>query len=321
MAVWLCPGQGTQVPRMGADFILDGRFSLLADTFAAACRVTGVDVAALALSGTQEEVDDPFNTQVFTAALTIGIGRELLERGYKPDAMVGFSLGQISALALSGMLSVEDTFVLLKERAGGTAQACQERRGAMCALLKASHGEARELCDECASGQVLVPANYNAAGQVVISGDTEAVERAQKAWGVKPGKRAARLNVAGAFHSPLMEAAAARTQAAAAGLTFAVPRCMLLCNTDARPFEVADAARRLGLQVKSPVMFEQSINALLQQGVSEFVELGFGGVLCGLVKRQDRSTKRVSLGTVADFDEYVGAVEPQDAAEKEAGDE
>lgn len=321
MAVWLCPGQGAQAPRMGADFVLDGRFALLADTFAVACRVTGVDVAALALSGTQAEIDDPFNAQVITAALTIGVGRELLERGYKPDAMVGFSLGQISALALSGMLSVEDTFALLKERAAGMAQACQERRGAMCALLKASHDEARELCDECALGQVLVPANYNAAGQVVVSGDADAVSRAQEAWGIKPGKRAARLNVAGAFHSPLMEAAAARTQAAAAGMHFGAPCCALLCNTDAKPFEAADAARRLGLQVKSPVMFEQSINALLQKGADEFVEIGFGGVLCGLVKRQDRSSRRVSLGTVADFDEYVGAAGSQGSADKEAGDE
>lgn len=313
MAVWLCPGQGAQAPGMGADFLacVDECFPQLAEVFAAAKRVTGVDVAVLACEGSEEQVNEPFNAQVLTVALSVGIGLELQARGLEPDALVGFSLGQISALALSGMLSVEDTFALLKHRAQGMAQACSEQPGAMCALLKASHEEALELCEQQSQDQVLVPANYNAPGQVVISGEVEAIERAEQAWSALPGKRAKRLNVAGGFHSPLMEAAAARTGAAARGLTFAEPRVPVLCNTDARPFTAAEAAQRLEQQVKSPVMFEQSIAVLLSQGASEFVEVGFGSVLSGLVKRQDRRVARVCTGTVEEFEAYVSAREAE----------
>lgn len=313
MAVWLCPGQGAQKPGMGADFLAcaDERFPRLAEVFVTAARVTGVDVAALACEGGEEQVNEPFSAQVLTVALSVGIGRELQARGFEPQALVGFSLGQISALALSGMLSVEDTFALLRHRALGMAQACSEQPGAMCALLKASHEEAQELCQQQAQGQVLVPANYNAPGQVVISGQVEAIERAEQAWAALPGKKAKRLNVAGGFHSPLMEAAAARTGAAARGLMFAKPRVPVLCNTDAQPYTAREATQRLEQQVKSPVMFEQSIAALLGQGVTEFVEVGFGNVLSNLVKRQDRATSRACTGTVEEFEAYVNAKEAE----------
>lgn len=307
MAVWLCPGQGAQAPGMGADFLASEDFPLLAETFAAAQCATGVDVAALACEGDEQQVNDPFNAQLLTVALSVGVGRELLARGFEPQTLVGFSLGQISALALSGILSVEDTFALLKERAAGMAQACKERPGAMCALLKASHEDAEGLCAQQAQGQVLVPANYNAPGQVVISGELEAIGRAEQAWTALPGKRAKRLNVAGGFHSPLMEAAAARTGKAAAKLSFAEPRFPVLCNTDAALFAVNEAAQRLEQQVESPVMFEQSIAALLQQGAVEFVEIGYGSVLSNLVKRQDRGTLRAGTATVEEFAAYVGA--------------
>ncbi len=307
MAVWLCPGQGAQQPGMGADLLADARFTQVAEVFATASSVLGIDVAEFACSGSEAEVSDAFNAQALTVAVSVGVGRELLARGYKPQAIVGFSLGQISALALSGMLSVEQTFALLKERAAGMAQACQEQPGAMCALLKASHEEAAQLCEESAQGQILVSANYNCPGQVVISGQMQAVERAEQAWAAMPGKRAARLNVAGGFHSPLMQAAAVRTGAEAAQLQFNEPRFTLLCNTDAQPFTAAEAAQRLEQQVKSPVMFEQSIAALLQQGASEFIEVGYGNVLVNLVKRQDRSTCRTTLGTAAELDAYLTA--------------
>ncbi len=311
MAVWLCPGQGAQKAGMGADFFAQGsaRFARLADVFATAGRITGVDAAVLACEGTDEQVNDPFNAQVLTAALSIGIGFELMERGFEPQALVGFSLGQISALALSGMLGVEDTFALLKERAAGMASACEEHPGAMCALLKASHEEAAELCQKQSQVQILVPANYNAPGQVVVSGEFEAVERAEQAWGALPGKRAKRLNVAGGFHSPLMAAAADRTGKAAQALEFKEPRIPVLCNTDAKPLTTASVAQRLELQVKSPVMFEQSIAALLEQGADEFVEVGFGDVLTGLVKRQDRGVTRACTGTVEEFDAYTAVKE------------
>ena len=307
MAVWLCPGQGAQAVHMGADLLDCGDFPRVGEAFELGSQVLELDLAALAREGSAADVDDAFNAQALTAALTIGIGRELLARGQRPQAVVGFSLGQLSALALSGMLSDEDAFSLLKVRAEAMAAACAEHSGAMTALLGCSVEDADAVCAACAGGQVLVPANYNCPGQVVLSGELPAIERAEAAWAAEHGARKLRrLRTAGAFHSPLMEQAAAATGAAARKLRFAEPSCPVLCNTDARPMTAASAAQRMELQVKSPVRFQQSIQALLGEGFAEYAEIGFGGVLANLVKRMDRSTARHPLGTVEELRAYLG---------------
>lgn len=307
MTVWLCPGQGAQYARMGADLLECGEFTLVGETFERASAVLGADLSRLACEAGEDEVNDAFNAQALTMALTVGVGRELLARGYEPQAIVGFSLGQVSALVLSGMLGLEDGCALLKVRATAMAAACAEHPGAMTALLGIGVEEAAELCAECAGGQVLVPANFNCPGQVVVSGELAAIERVEVAWAAAHGARkVSRLRMAGAFHSPLMADAAAATGAAARGLVFAEPHCTVLCNTDAQPLTAAQAAQRMELQVKAPVRFQQSIQALLEQGCTEFAELGAGAVLCNLVKRMDRSTARHTLGTVEELRAYLG---------------
>lgn len=307
MTVWLCPGQGAQYVGMGADLLECGEFALVGETFELASAALGVDLCRLAREGGEAEVDEAFNAQALTMALTVGVGRELLARGHEPQAVLGFSLGQVSALVLSGMLGVEDGFALLKVRAAAMAQACAEHPGAMTALLGIGVDEAEELCAEHAGGQVLVPANYNCPGQVVLSGELPAIERVEGAWAAAHGSRkVSRLRTAGAFHSPLMAGAAEATGAAARELAFAEPRCTVLCNTDAQPLTAAQAAQRMELQVRAPVRFQQSIQALLEQGCAEFAELGAGAVLSNLVKRMDRSTTRRTLGTAAELREYLG---------------
>ena len=311
MAVWLCSGQGAQAPGMGADFLECGEFAQVADVFAIGSEVLGVDLAELARTGSEEEVNDPFNAQALTAAIAIGVGRELLARGFEPETIVGFSLGQISALAISGMLSAEDTFALLKVRASAMAKACEGTDGAMVAIMGASHQEAAALAEQCAEGEVLVPANFNCPGQVVLSGDAWAVERARASWAASHGERKAKmLRTAGGFHTPLMAEAAKATGAAAAKLRFAEPRFPVLCNTDAKPMTAASAASRLEAQVMSPVLFEQAIAKLLAGGATEFAELGYGSVLVNLVKRCDRSTARHALGSAEGLQAYVAAEGP-----------
>lgn len=190
MTVFMFPGQGAQKPGMGADLL---GVVEVAQTFAIASEVCGVDVAALAREGCAEQVNDAYNAQVLAAALSVGLSHALDARGIQAEAMLGFSLGQISALMASGALSDEDGFALLDVRARSMAQACEERPGAMYALLGAAHEEAQGICGECAQGEVLVCANFNAPGQVVVSGDVAAIERAEKAW-QSLGKRGARLN-------------------------------------------------------------------------------------------------------------------------------
>lgn len=310
MTVWLCSGQGAQRPGMGADLLACDEFEQVKDVFAIASSVLDIDLAELACNGNEEQINDPFAAQALTVAISVGVGHELAARGHRPEAIVGFSLGQVSALALSGMLSVKNTFTLLKARATGIAAACAKQDGAMAALMGASHEDAAELCASCAQGDILLPANYNCPGQVVISGNTAAIERAQAVWAAEHGERkVARLNTAGAFHTPLMASAAAATGKAARDLTFAEPACPVLCNTDSEPLCAAQAAERMERQVTSPVRFEQSIAKLIAGGATEFAELGYGSVLANLVKRCDRKTTRHALGSADALKTYLGIAE------------
>lgn len=301
MAVWLCSGQGAQKPGMGAD-MLD--IPEVADTFHVLSDALGFDLALLSEDGTEAEINEAVAAQALTMAVSVGIGRVLERAGIMPDAIVGFSLGQISALVLAGILSLEDAAQLLCVRANAMANACAENPGGMLALMGASIEDARALCEAQAQGDVLVPANMNCPGQVVISGTNEAIDRAQAAW-TEAGNKAVKLATAGAFHSPLMDTAANEVETFCETLDFAEPKVKLLCNTDAQPFEVHDASGRLGMQVKSGVMFQQSIEALIADGHTDFVEVGFGSTLVNLVKRIDRSTSRTALGTREKLVEYI----------------
>lgn len=303
MAVWLLPGQGAQEPGMGAGL---SALPEAARVFQTASDRLGMDIERLATTAEADEVNDAFNAQALTMTVTVGLGRELMARGVQPDALVGFSLGQISALALADVLSLEQAFDLLKVRSEAMARACRQNPGGMLALLGASVADAEELAAQQAKGDVLVAANHNAPGQVVVSGTDAALDRAQAAW-QDAGKRCVRLNTAGAFHSPLMAPAGQAVAEKCAELDFADPRVPLLCNTDAQPFTAAQAADRLSRQMQQPVLFQESIEALIAAGHNSFVEVGHGKVLMNLVKRIKRKTDRQHVGTVPELEEYCAA--------------
>lgn len=298
MTVLLCSGQGAQKPGMGADLL---EIEEVADTFACASDVLGIDLVKLTTEGSDEEINDAFNAQALTMTVSVGIGRALVARGLQVDGFIGFSLGEISALALAEVLSLEDTYRLLKVRAQAMEKACKEHAGAMLALLGADEESACKLCTDCAEGDVLVPANFNSLVQIVISGDVAAIDRAEAAW-KELGKRSARLKTAGAFHSPLMASAAAELGEFCKTLSFSEPKVPILCNTDAAPFKADEAAQRLEKQVKSSVLFCQSVQNFAAQGEARFIEAGVGGVLFNLVKRIDKSLDRSKVGTKEEFD-------------------
>lgn len=301
MTVWLCSGQGAQKPGMGADLLA---LPEVTDVFDVMSRELEMDLRQLACEGTPEEINQPEAAQALTMAVSVGVGLALKARGFAPDALIGFSLGQISALVLSEMLTLEEAAQLLKVRSSTMAAACTANPGGMVALMGATLDDAEALCAEAAGDDVLVCANHNAPGQIVVSGHNDALERAQQLW-KDAGKRAVRLATAGAFHSPLMEPAAAEVERFCSSLAFREPAVTLICNTDAQPFLVSEAAARLGQQVKSGVLFEQSVRALIDEGETDFVEVGFGGVLTGLVKRIDKEATRVSVGTLDQFEAYI----------------
>ncbi len=302
MAVFMFPGQGAQAPGMGSDLM---EIPEVAAAFAVASEVSGIDMAKLSREGTEEQVNDAYNAQMLAVALSVGLAHALDARGIRPEAALGFSLGQISALMATGALSDSEGFALLDVRARSMAKACEEHPGAMCALLGASHEQAQAVCDEAAQGGLLVCANFNSPGQVVVSGDVDAIDRAAVVWKEHGGKRAARLNTAGAFHSPAMQSASEAVFEKASQLNWHEPSCPVICNTDAKPFDVAHAPERLAAQVVSPVHFEQSVQALVAGGATEFIEVGYGAVLNGLVRRIHKPATRVRLGTLEEWEAFV----------------
>lgn len=290
--VFLCPGQGSQKPGMGADLLDD---PTVARVVGCASDVFGRDMAALLASDDPSDMADPRAAQAAIATLTIAVGRTLMDRGIEPCAVAGFSLGQMSALALSGMISDEDAFALVDVRSRIICDVAEKNPGGMSALLKAEEDDVRALCSRCAEGEVLVPANFNCPGQIVISGSPSALERAEGAWRAQGG-RFARLATAGGFHSPLMTPARAPFSAYLETVDFKEARFPVICNTDASPLDESSVRARLVDHLTAPVLFERSIRFILKSHPRcRFVETGFGGVLTGFVRRIDESAARLCV--------------------------
>ena len=289
--VFMFSGQGSQKPGMGKDLL---SIPQVAEAAACATQQMGVDVAYLLAEAPAEELNETRNAQAALTALSLGLSRALMAQGAVPGAVLGFSLGQMSALAVSGMVSDAQLFRILDARAALMSEAAAAHSGAMSALLKADEASVAALCEECAQGQVLVPANFNCPGQIVISGAEEAVARAEEAWSAA-GKRFARLATSGAFHSPLMQDAADKFAAFLEQESFNEPIIPLICNTTARPLSAAQAKEHLAKHLTSPVRFQESVEYLQGRGFTRFVEVGFGGVLSNLVKRIDRGLDRACV--------------------------
>lgn len=297
MSVFLFPGQGALKPGMGADVI---DLPHVAHVAAAAREATGIDVVDLIASGDAARLSETRASQVVLSVVSIGLARTLEEAGVVPEAYLGFSLGQVGALIAAGALSLEDGFKVLDVRSRAMERACLERPGAMLALLGADLADAQRVCDACAQDEVLVCANINAPGQIVISGDEAAIERAQRSW-KETGQRCTRLATAGAFHSPLMASAAREVERVCHEVAWNEPRVPVICNTDARPFDVTCAPERMAAQVVSPVQFVGGVEYLFSQGSDSFCEVGCARVLSGLVRRIAPDTARLCVGTAEEL--------------------
>lgn len=299
--VFMASGQGSQKPGMGAD-LLD--IPEVANVFACASDVLGRDVAALVRDASPEELNDTRNAQIAIAALSIGTGWALMARDIVPDALLGFSLGQISAMVLGGMLTEEAAFALIAERSRLMGEAADANPGVMSALLKITLPEAEALCAQCAEGEVLVPANLNGGGQIVVAGTPAAVERAEEAWAANKG-RFSRLATSGAFHSPLMTSAQEPFADYLAQVEFRDSAVPVIGNVHAAPLTAAGARDELVAHLVSPVQLEASVAKLQEAGAKMFAEVGFGGVLANLVKRIDRSAPRAAIQDRPSFDAFV----------------
>ena len=280
---FLFPGQGAQSVGMGR--ALAESHEAARDAFATADRVLGYSLSGMCWDGPAEDLKTSVHTQPALLTHSVAAWRLLSASGLEPAFVAGHSLGEYSACVAAGALSFEDALRVTSRRGELMYQAGLERPGAMAALLGLSREEAEAACADAAAAGIVRAANLNAPGQVVISGEPAAVDAACEAAKVRGARRAIKLEVSGAFHSPLMASAAEGLREALAGVTLQDASCPVISNAWARPVQKADEIRRaLEEQLLASVRWEESMRLLLEQGVEGFVELGTGKVLRGLLR-------------------------------------
>jgi [acyl-carrier-protein] S-malonyltransferase len=291
MIAYIFPGQGSQSPGMGKN---------LADNFAAAAQVfEEVDealsfaISQMCFAGSAEELQLTENTQPAILSVSTGAFRAMAGEGFpRPDYVAGHSLGEYSALVAAGSLSVRDAVTTVRARGRYMQEAVPVGVGAMAAVMGADLALIEASCADAAQGQVCSPANINSPGQVVIAGNTEAVDRAAELLRERGAKRVLKLNVSAPFHSALMMPAQERLSLDLERISFGDLSSPLVTNVDAALIKTGVAARdSLVRQVSSPVRWLQSIELLIKEGVDTFVEVGPGKVLSGLMRQISRDVK------------------------------
>ena len=296
------PGQGSQSLGMLAD--IAAAHPSIIDTFAEASAGAGVDLWALAQQGPEAQLGQTEFTQPALLAASIALWRLWqAQGGAQPSVLSGHSLGEYSALVAAGALSLQDGARLVRLRGQLMQAACPAGVGGMAAVLGADDALVAEVCQQAAQGQVLVPANFNSPGQIVIGGDAAAVDRALALLAERGVRKAVKLAVSVPSHTPLMRDAADQLAAAIADVAWHTPALPVVHNVDAAVHQGADAiSQALVKQLYLPVQWTGCVQQLAAMGVTCVAECGPGKVLSGLIKRIDKSIDGRALGTLADFD-------------------
>lgn len=294
MKAYVFPGQGTQFIGMGKD--LYERSAEAKDLFENANSILGFRITDLMFAGSEEDLKQTRVTQP-AIFLHSTIMAAVLGSSFRPDMVAGHSLGEFSALVANKTLTFGDGLILVSKRAKAMQKACEKVPSTMAAILGLDDKIVEEVC--ASIKEVVVPANYNGPGQIVISGSNEGIDKAIKILTEKGAKRAIKLAVGGAFHSPLMEPARLELEEAIKNTTFNKPVCPVYQNVNARP-SVDPEIIKLNLvsQLTSPVRWTQCIINMISDGATSFVEVGPGCVLSGLIKKVNRemSTESASFG-------------------------
>ncbi len=273
-----------------------------ANIFKRADDALGFKVSRICFEGPESELTRTDIQQPAIFVTSVAIWRALLERGESPDellgAAAGLSLGEYTALYAAGAVSFEDALELVRRRGELMQEAASAVASGMVSIVGGDEQQVRALCDEAAQGDVLVPANFNCSGQIVISGSEAACHRAVE-LASKHGVRAVMLKVAGAFHSPLMASAADRLRSKLDETCFTTPRCPVLANVSAEPHGDAESIREaLCRQLTHAVRWQDSMEKLIEQGYDRFMEIGPGRVLTGLLRKINRRAKTVNVSTL-----------------------
>lgn len=278
---FLFSGQGAQYPGMMKDIVSDNKAAK--EIFEIADNSLGRSISELCFSGTQEELNLTHNTQPCVLAADLAAYAAITENEIKPDTVAGFSLGEYAALVAAGVIRIEDVFPVVQKRADYMQDAVPVGEGAMAAVMKLSEKEVRELCDSV-EGYV-APANYNCPGQIVVSGENQAVDKLLEL--TKERKiRAMKLAVSAPFHCEMMNPAAENLRGPLNEIEFSVPSVPVYMNVDANAEEdPINIREKLLLQAKSPVRWEDTLKNMFEAGIDTFIELGPGKTLSGFVKK------------------------------------
>ena len=287
MKGYIFPGQGSQFTGMCQDLYM--KYDELKPLFKTSEKILGFDISKIMFEGSKEELTQTKVTQpaIFIHSMAI---IKILGESFKPNLVAGHSLGEFSALVASGALNFEDGLKLVSIRAKAMQKSCEKTNGTMAAILGLENKIIEDICQE--TNGIVVAANYNCPGQVVISGEVDAVKNACEKLSSAGARRALVLNVGGAFHSELMIDAKKELSSAINQTVFNQPSCPIYQNVNGRPeLSVEKIKENLIAQLTSPVKWTQSVNKMIQDGCNNFIEIGPGKVLQGLVKKINRESE------------------------------
>ncbi|HUJ92677.1 MAG TPA: ACP S-malonyltransferase [Gaiellaceae bacterium] len=291
------PGQGSVEAGMGRDIAVAVPEAMA--VYARGSAASGLDLEHLCFHGHADDLVDTAVQQPALVATSLAVLAAVRARGIEPDFVVGHSVGEFAALAAAGAMTIEEALELVRERGVAMAEAAARHPGSMAAILGLEDEVVETLCRKILG---VWPANYNCPGQIVVSGENDAVDECCERAQEEGARRAVKLKVSGAFHSPLVARAADRLRPAIEKVKFQEPTAPFMSTVTAR----IESAQRMGPllvdQLTAPVRFTQAATELMREGVRTFVEVGPGNVLSGLVKRIDRTAKAVSVNNLASLD-------------------